>query len=110
MSKCEYCGADVRVDDSSPITEDWLRAVGFKDYCAADKWCSSYLSLWIDPREHNCAFLAVHWARPTHPDGPYWSANSFSLYKPAYPKTRGDVRRLALALGMPLPSPPEAGE
>ena len=93
-------------DSDEPITEAWLRACGFKDYAEPSKYCSSYLSLWLERKEHNAAILAVHWALPSNRDGHYWSANSFSLYKAAYPKTRGDVRRLCAALGVTLKESP----
>jgi hypothetical protein len=98
---CQY-RAEHPADDDLPVTENWLRSVGFRDYLIADKHCSSFLSLWVEPRLHNCAFLAVHWARDANPQGHYWSANDFTLYRPAHPKTRGDVRRLCAALGHPL--------
>ena len=94
--------AEHPADDGEPVTEDWLRAVGFRDYVEPSEWSSSYLSLWTDRKEHNVAFLAVHWARPSNPEGHYWSAQDCTLYKPAHPKTRGDLRRLAVALGAPL--------
>lgn len=86
-------------DDGEAVTPDWLRSIGFKDYVAANEWCEAYLSFWMDRREHNAAILSVHWARPTNPQGSYWTANGFSLYKAAYPQTRGAVRRLLAALG-----------
>jgi hypothetical protein len=96
--------AEHPADSDEAISEEWLRSIGFKDYLEPNEYCTSYLSFWLEPKKHNAAFLAVHWARPDNPQGSYWSANGFSLYKPAYPKTRGAVRRILLALGI-APSP-----
>jgi hypothetical protein len=94
MSKCEYCGADVRVDDSSPITEDWLRSVGFMP-----GW-GSYLYL-------NLPHGAIEY-RNDHIQS-VWILNQ-QAYPLGWWKTRGDLRLLFRALSSPLPSPPEAGE
>lgn len=85
-------------DDAEPVTIANLRAAGFMDFTEPDKYCEAYLSFWLDRREHNVAILGVHWARPDSRDGSYWSANGFTLYKGAHPKTMGDVRRLIRAL------------
>lgn len=89
-------------DDGEPVTEEWLRSVGFTQY--NEETLSSdmvFLSLWIDRSLHNTAFLAVHWPLTTKYEV-YWSCQGFSLYKPAYPKTRRDVRNLAKCLGVEL--------
>lgn len=100
---CEICdpqqtGSAHPADDDEPVTIAKLRAAGFTDFTEPDKYCEAYLSFWLDRREHNVAILGVHWARPDSRDGLYWSANGFTLYKGAHPKTMGDVRRLIRAL------------
>lgn len=82
-------------DDELPIDPDWMRSVGFSDYCEPDEWCSSYLSV---VHEHH-ARVAVHWRRT----GPhFWSAQMFTLPTNATPHTRGELRRLCLSLGVSL--------
>lgn len=76
-------------EDSLPVTEEWLRSVGFTDDRVG---CPTLGALHIQPR----AFQ-----RPGRNDeySPYACIRSLPIPNP---KTRGDVRRLCAALGVKL--------
>jgi hypothetical protein len=87
----DMSGEYVRVpaDDGEAITEDWLRSVGFTHGSFdAGLWIENTLGVDVKTGLPDCVVCN---ARPRL-------------------RTRGDLRRLALALGIPLPAPPEAGE
>jgi hypothetical protein len=89
-------------DDGEPMSPDWLRSIGFIDFHEETEHCDAFLSFWLERREHNAALLSVHWAKPSNPQGHFWSVNGFTCPKRAVPTTRGHVRRLLAALGVPL--------
>jgi hypothetical protein len=91
--------AEHPADDGEAITEDWLRSiehdlqsVGFEFHVCrnqtTDEWEPHHFSI-----EH----------RPDDGEGPIFIPCKMVT-------TRGDLRLLCRALGIPLPSPPEAGE
>lgn len=76
--------AEHPADDAEPLTEPWLRSVGGKDGVAtAGIWLNNTIGFRLD----DLADVVVCNARPKNV------------------KTRGDLRRLAAALGIQLATP-----
>lgn len=87
--------------DPTPVDEVWLRSVGFGPIWAVNKMIGIVAK--IDGDE---------WALGTADDWPfdlYFDPHGRCIRTriPSQPKTRGDVRRLAAALGVPLKEPKE---
>jgi hypothetical protein len=82
---------DHPADDGEPVTEEWLRAVGFKDEEYSFVLRSPYTDDWYHHLRHTaCSVRKVDWK---------WHANGIGV---ADQPTRGHVRRLCAALGVPL--------
>lgn len=78
--------------DPTPITQDWLLEIGFREYFCNEN--TRGLSFVVNYH----SLVAVMW--PLNGGEFHWSVNLFSMLKTGYPKTRGDVRRLLSALGV----------
>ena len=79
-------------DDEEPVSEEWLRSVGFADdYHASVLYCHATNDFRLRYTKVVC-----------HQQDWTWSANGLGC---ANPKTRGDVRRLCKALGITLKEP-----
>ena len=95
-------------DDAEPITEDWLRSVGFTSNHGVE-WL---YDLCIEQRDGWEIFLRFdesdEW-EVQFMQSPIGHYESRGLHIPtAHPKTRGDVLKLCAALGIALPAPPAA--
>ena len=77
--------------DPKPVTEDWLRSVGFQDSAAGE-------SLLLRCKDSPLGHLR-HTAMAFNLITGNWTANGLGCKEC---KTRGDVRRLAAALGITL--------
>jgi hypothetical protein len=83
--------AEHPADDCEPITEEWLRSVGFSDGATGE-------SLWLRCKDSQLGHLR-HTAMALDLITGNWTANGLGCKEC---KTRGDVRRLAAALGIAL--------
>lgn len=76
-------------DDAEPVTEDWLRSVGWS-------LKSVFREMYHEP-------TMLRWAMPVlQADMGVWSIGEMREQLRYAPKTRGDVRRLCAALGVEL--------
>ncbi len=86
-------------DDGEPVTEEWLESIGFED---DDRGTEGVDYLWINNREDGLFDLQYHRKGSTEYATPnLWvvADGENSIILPS-PKTRGQVRRLLLALGL----------
>jgi hypothetical protein len=90
--------ADRPADDGEPVTEEWLRSVGF----VRMQQPAAGNDMILRNEAGNC--VTYYPARRGDPAGPLWGVVGEWLPKPLRPATRGDVRRLLLALGI-TPTP-----
>lgn len=90
--------AEHPADDGEPVTEEWLRSVGF----VRMQQPAAGNDMILRNEAGNC--LTYYPARRGDPAGPLWGVVGEWLPKPLRPATRGDVRRLLLALGI-TPTP-----
>lgn len=96
--------AEHPADDGEPVTADWLQSVGFGRHMQPAANCD--LSLQAGDFR---LFVAV--AIPTRERYGFkperWAVNEVWLPEAATPATRGHVRRLCAALGIPLTETPK---
>lgn len=84
--------AEHPADDELGVTEEWLRSVGFaetRDIC----YGHPILEIGSEDCTLDCDLKCER-----------WHFGSFGLPAQTVPKTRGHVRRLLAALGVPLPA------
>lgn len=81
---------DGMVDDGEPITEDWLLSVGFQ---------KGFYGPWINGA---AGVLALSDA----PNHQVWILNNQAVKRTQW-QTRGELRRLCAALGIPLKETPQ---
>lgn len=108
----------VPVDDSElPVTEEWLRSVGFEKI--ATDGCYRYWerTLFIQDFTDSNNGKTRHWIRIHEPQDDWWpidlfqqgdqdeKPDGFSPLSQIEKTTRGHVRRLFAALGITLPAP-----
>lgn len=95
---------DHPADDAEPVTEEWLRSVGFHDSRYQGKRFSLQLG---DVRV--CPPIADLglWVGIMEDDGDFYSGAK--AIPQSHIRTRGDVRRLCAALGITLPGVRSAG-
>lgn len=93
----EIALAEHPADDAEPVTEEWMRSVGFEKHDALWQWSKSN-GLKMPSR-------LVYWPG-YRGDGTQWHIDGGPRAKDIYDipeqPTRGDVRRLCVALGIPL--------
>jgi hypothetical protein len=92
--------AEHPADSDLPVTEEWLRSVGFE---------TAVNPLWIWARSAEICLARDNtgsWVVTRADDDDAFFVSEVEI--PAF-KTRGDVRRLCVALGIPLPDQPKGG-
>lgn len=96
VNKCATCGQCVHDDDDICLDESWLRSVGFSKIWDANHAIG--VGVIVDDRE------IVLMIAPGWPFDLVFEPHGRCIINrlPCQPETRGAVRRLASALGIPL--------